>query len=182
MSLSDSCCTLWACHSLLQTFHQDALRQPPSPAALAARQAPAGPRWRQPAHWPAPSGWRQPELGMNVGVYLNDSHKRNGCLWVIPGTHAVGHVELEALPTKTTAGGLTVPASGVCFRPALSPGPLCRGFLAHRSLAPFIGLKGCVFATALPVEVNAGDAILHSRCVAHGSLPNQVCVPNPCNA
>ena len=96
-------------------FHQDALRTEPFGGALGE------------------------ERGLNVGIYLTPSTRKNGCLWVIPASHALGRLDIEGLPKQRIGGQRTedIPEG------------------------------------AVPIEVSAGDAIIHSRCVVHGSLPNE---------
>eukprot|EP01048_Picozoa_sp_COSAG05_P021155 COSAG05_NODE_3807_length_1829_cov_8.721473_1_plen_338_part_00 len=83
-------------------FHQDALREEPFGTAQGE------------------------ERGINVGIYLTPSTRSNGCLWSIPGSHAVGRVDIDNLPK---AGASDIPRA------------------------------------AVPIEVGAGDAIIHSRTV-----------------
>ena len=37
----------------------------------------------------------QPERGLNVGIYLYPSNEKNGCLYVIPGSHLKGQIDIE---------------------------------------------------------------------------------------
>ena len=73
----------------------------------------------------------QAERGLNFGLYLHASGPANGGLWVLPGSHVRGRLDLQAL-------------SGGADRP---PG-------------------------AVPVEARAGDVVIHSRNLAHGSAAN----------
>jgi len=42
----------------------------------------------------------QPERGINFGIYLYPSTEQNGCLYVIPGSHKKGRINLPALIEK----------------------------------------------------------------------------------
>lgn len=44
----------------------------------------------------------QPERGINFGIYLYPSTETNGCLFVIPGSHTKGRIDLPALTKNTT--------------------------------------------------------------------------------
>jgi ectoine hydroxylase-related dioxygenase (phytanoyl-CoA dioxygenase family) len=39
----------------------------------------------------------QPERGLNVGIYLYPSNETNGCLYVIPGSHVKGQIDISKL-------------------------------------------------------------------------------------
>lgn len=114
------------------------------------------------------------ELGLNCGIYLTDSRLDTGCLWVIPETHRRGRIDIDSLPrwrhervrhchrqlhqsraVRCTASQDFAPRraeSVCCCRAEQVDGELPEG--------------------AVPVEVSAGDCIVHSRCAVHGSLPN----------
>lgn len=42
----------------------------------------------------------QPERGINFGIYLYPSTEANGCLYIIPGSHKQGRIDLQALIEK----------------------------------------------------------------------------------
>lgn len=69
---------------------------------------------------------------LDVSVYLDDATIDNGCLWVLPGYHLVGHVTYEARTQHE--------------------------MFAHQD--------------AVPVEMKAGDVLLHSLSTPHGSAGN----------
>ena len=93
-------------------------------------------------HVGAPFAWHQdgrfatgevPERGVNFGIYLYHSDESNGCLYVVPGSHRNGRVDIAA---QVASHGARLPGS-------------------------------------IPVPVAAGDVIVHSRNLVHGSFTNR---------
>lgn len=95
--------------------------------------------------------WHQDELFIptrdrslaGVWIALDDATVHNGCLWVLPGSHAPGVL----YPTRPLSD------------PRFDGSPVAHGF-------------PCDESTARPVEVTAGDAVIFNGYLLHQSLPN----------
>ena len=128
----------------------DVLKVYANPRLLQAVEALYGPDWVPFAesiviklpHVGAPFAWHQdgrfatgevPERGVNFGIYLYHSDESNGCLYVVPGSHRNGRVDIAA---QIASHGERLPGS-------------------------------------IPVPVAAGDVIVHSRNLVHGSFTNR---------
>ena len=128
----------------------DVLKVYANPCLLQAVEALYGPDWVPFAesiviklpHVGAPFAWHQdgrfatgemPERGVNFGIYLYHSDESNGCLYVVPGSHRNGRVDIAA---QVASHGERLPGS-------------------------------------IPVPVAAGDVIVHSRNLVHGSFTNR---------
>ncbi len=134
-------------------FHQDALRDG------AFEQGPAA------------------ELGLNCGIYLTESKLDTGCLWVIPETHRRGRIDIENLARwrhEQVRFWHTVCHYAAPYWSIASLLSSCALVLSLRSCCCCCAeqVDGELPEGAVPVEVDQGDCIVHSRCVVHGSLPN----------
>ncbi len=71
---------------------------------------------------------------MTVWIALDDTDEANGCLWIVPGSHAGG---LLSHQRSATSWHLTVPVAGdgVCVPMRAGEAVLFTGYTLHRSLA-----------------------------------------------
>lgn len=105
------------------------------------------PRTDTPCHWHQDDAYyvknSVSSCRMSVWIPLQDAHEDNGCLWVVPSSHALGLREHE---TKRDG--------------------LCRLSLNDDAIAPVLREQ------AIPVPVSAGSAVLFSALLWHGSYGN----------
>jgi ectoine hydroxylase-related dioxygenase (phytanoyl-CoA dioxygenase family) len=101
-----------------------------------------------PCHWHQDDAYyvKQSEsrTRMSVWVPLQDAHEQNGCLWIVPGSHAWG---LQAHASKDYGQ--------------------CRLSMNDEEIAAVLKEQ------AIPVPVKAGSAVLFSALLWHGSKGNE---------
>jgi phytanoyl-CoA hydroxylase len=101
-------------------------------------------RWHQDGHpWEA----RGITRAVSIGIALDPSTRANGCLLVIPGSHALSAQPLWPVEEPANTFGAEID-------PALVDASL-----------------------AVPVELDAGDAALHHPNVIHGAEANRSALP-----
>jgi ectoine hydroxylase-related dioxygenase (phytanoyl-CoA dioxygenase family) len=101
-----------------------------------------------PCHWHQDDAYyvkqAQSETRMSVWVPLQDAHEQNGCLWIVPGSHAWG---LQEHANKSYGQ--------------------CRLSMDEAEIQEVLDKQ------SVPVPVKAGSAVLFSALLWHGSKGNQ---------
>jgi hypothetical protein len=86
-------------------------------------------------HWHQDNGFGplEPDNNVTCWIALDDTHERNGCLWVLPGSHRNGVVEHVASRGRERIATITDESAAVPLPMKAGEGVLFHGNLLHTS-------------------------------------------------